>query len=193
MDEHEESRQLVAGILAGETDRFQVIIERHQKLVAHIVFRMVKNQVDREDLCQDVFVKVYQNLASFKFGSKLSTWIATIAYNTSVNYLEKKKMPLYDDIAGDDNPMERVASDDSSPQDDAEAAVLGEIIRSEIAGLPAQYRTILALYHLEDLSYREISDITRLPDGTVKSHLFRARKLLKDKLMAKYSQEDLCQ
>ncbi|MEW6412890.1 MAG: sigma-70 family RNA polymerase sigma factor [Candidatus Zixiibacteriota bacterium] len=193
MEDHEESRQLVASILAGDTDLFQAIIEQHQKLVAHIVFRMVENRSDREDVCQDVFVKVYRKLASFSFNSKLSTWIATIAYNTCVNYLEKKKVPLYDDVMADESPMERVASEDSSPYEKAEAAVLGDIIRSEIAGLPAQYRMILALYHLEDLSYKEISDITRLPDGTVKSHLFRARKLLKDRLMVKYSQEDLCQ
>lgn len=192
MEEREESRQLVAGIIAGETDKFQILIERYQKLVAHIVFRMVAKEADREDVCQDVFVKVYQNLATFQFGSKLSTWIATIAYNTSLNFLEKKKVPLYDDLAPSETGMERMPSDESLPDEDLEAKDISGLLREEIMNLPVQYRTILALYHLEEMSYKEISAITKLPDGTVKSHLFRARKLLKEKLLAKYSQEDLC-
>lgn len=192
MEERQESKQLVASIIAGQTDQFQTLIERYQKLVAHIVFRMVSGEADREDICQEVFVKVYQNLGSFKFGSKLSTWIATIAYNTSLNYLEKKKVPLYDDLGPEESGLDRLPSDGKAPDEVFESKDISEILRKEIQSLPAQYRTILALYHLEEMSYKEISSITRLPDGTVKSHLFRARKLLKERLMTKYSQEDFC-
>jgi len=193
MENREELRQLVARILAGETREFKAIIERYQKLVAHIVFKMVTVEADREDICQDVFVKVFEKLDSFKFESKMSTWIATIAYNTSLNHLEKKKVPLLDDISEQEGSMERVAADSDDPETLMEAGNLSELLQREIMKLPAQYRTILSLYHLDEMSYKEISAITKLPDGTVKSHLFRARKLLKNRLMAKYRQEDLCQ
>ncbi len=75
------ARSLVNRIVAGNTRVFQTVIQEHQRLVSHIVFRMISNETDREDICQDVFMKVYQNLADFSFESKLSTWIAKIAYN----------------------------------------------------------------------------------------------------------------
>jgi RNA polymerase sigma factor (sigma-70 family) len=193
MEHREESKQLVARILAGHTEEFEAVIERYKKLVAHIVFKMVSIEADREDICQEVFVKVYQKLASFKFESKLSTWIATIAYNTSLNYLEKKKVPLVDDLMPNENGLERLRAEEYSPEDIAEMRNLSEVLIEEIDKLPVQYGTILVLYHLEEMPYRQISEITGMPDGTVKSHLFRARKLLKDRLLAKYKQEDLCQ
>lgn len=192
MEHREESRELVTRILAGNTDEFQTVIERYQKLVAHIVFKMVTIGADREDICQDVFVKVYQKLGSFKFESKLSTWIATIAYNTSLNYLEKKKVPLVDDLMPEENGLERLPTDLISPEDTTDNRNISEVLIEEIDQLPVQYGTILVLYHLEEMPYKEISNITGMPDGTVKSHLFRARKLLKDRLLAKYRQEDLC-
>ena len=193
MEQREESRQLVARILAGHTEEFETVIELYKKLVAHIVFKMVTIEADREDICQEVFVKVFQKLGSFKFESKLSTWIATIAYNTSLNYLEKKRVPLVDDLMPEENGLERLAVDTFSPEDCADRRNLSEVLIEEIDKLPVQYGTILVLYHLEEMPYREISEITGLPDGTVKSHLFRARKLLKDRLLAKYKMEDLCQ
>lgn len=192
MENREELKQLVARILAGETGEFRTIIERYQKLVAHVVFKMVTIEADREDICQDVFVKVFEKLGSFKFESKMSTWVATIAYNTSLNHLEKKKVPLLDDLS-EQGSLDRQAADCEDPASLLEAGNLSELLNKEIMKLPAQYRTILTLYHMDEMSYREISQITKLPDGTVKSHLFRARKLLKDRLMAKYRQEDLCQ
>ena len=192
MENREELRQLIGRIQAGNTDQFGEIIERYKKLVAHVVFKMVTVEADREDICQEVFVKVYQKLGSFRFQSKLSTWIATIAYNTSLNHLEKKKVPLLDDVAPQESPMERIAAEEGTPDETTENKDLSALLIEEIDRLPVQYGTILALYHLEDMSYKEISQITRIPDGTVKSHLFRARKLLKDRLLAKYKQEDLC-
>lgn len=182
----------MARILAGHTEEFEAVIERYKKLVAHIVFKMVTIEADREDICQEVFVKVFQKLGSFKFESKLSTWIATIAYNTSLNYLEKKRAPLVDDLMPEENGLERLAAETYSPEDCADRGNLSEILIEEIDKLPVQYGTVLVLYHLEEMPYREISEITGLPDGTVKSHLFRARKLLKDRLLAKYKMEDLC-
>lgn len=191
-----DSRLLVAEILDGNRQAFEEIIRRYQRLVSHMVFRMVSNGTDREDLCQEVFIKVYRNLGSFRFGSKLSTWIAQVAYNTCINHLEKKRLPLIDDVLGDEadgSALERQPDRAFAPDDYAERKDIGCRVRVEIAKLPAQYRAVLTMYHLDDMCYEEIVQVTGLPMGTVKSHLFRARKLLKERLTEKYVLEDIWQ
>ena len=97
-----DTKRLIDKILAGDNNAFKSLIEEYQRLVSHIVFRMINREADREDICQDIFIKVFQNLAEFKFESKLSTWIAKIAYNRCINFLEKKRIPLLDDFSPED-------------------------------------------------------------------------------------------
>jgi RNA polymerase sigma-70 factor (ECF subfamily) len=152
---------------------------------------LISNHADREDLCQDIFVKVYQNLGGFQFESKFSTWIAKIAYNTCLNYLKKKKVPLYEDLAPADDTIDNFESASQSADSFAISTDINARLQQEIESLPVQYRTILTLYHLDEMSYTEISEILGMPDGTVKNYLFRARKLLKERLNAKYEVEEL--
>ncbi len=187
-----DSELLVKKTLAGNKKAFESIIQQHQRLVSHVVFRMVQNPADREDVCQDVFLKVYEGLGGFKFESKLSTWIAKIAYNTCLNYLEKKTVPLFDDLTPEEQSLESFPSRVQGPDRIVEEKEASVLLRSEIDRMPVHYRTILTLYHLDQMSYKEIGETMDLPEGTVKSYLFRARRLLKDRLMAKYQREDLC-
>ncbi len=188
-----DSRQLVEKVLTGNPRAFQTFVDEYKNLVAHIVFRMIFTADVREDLCQDVFVKVYQNLYQFKFESKLSTWIARIAYNTCINYLEKKKAPLYDDLAPTNTSLDDFTDLSDMPDSLYETDNINEIVRKEIAQMPVKFRTILTLYHLDEMSYAEIGSITGLPEGTVKSYLFRARQFLKDRLIARYQPEEFYQ
>ncbi len=192
MDDKGRSERLIAGIVSGKADDFEAIIQDYQRLVSHMVFRMVDNSADREDLCQEVFVKVYRNLGSFQAKSKLSTWIARIAYNTCINYLEKKRVPLYGDMSAEEKGIDDEPGNLISPLESAGRAEVGSIVRKAINQLPPQYRTVVTLFHLEQMNYQEISQVMELPEGTLKSHLFRARKLLKSRLSARYCQEDLC-
>jgi len=184
-------RTLVNRVLSGNGNAFRELVTDYQRLVAHVVFRMVRNESDREDLCQEILVRVYQNLSGFEFKSKLSTWIARIAFNTCSNYLDKKKCPLYDDITPEDRSIEDVETYELGPEDFAISSDIADRVHEEIAELPVTYRTILTLYHLDEMTYREIGEITGLPDGTVKSYLFRARRLLRELLLKKYSVEEL--
>ena len=193
MDAKLDEKVLVSRILDGQVDEFQHIISNYQKLVWHMAARIVKSENDREDICQDVFVKVYKNLRSFKFESKLSTWIGRIAYNCSVNFVQKKKPELYEDISPEGVTLDSLESDFILPDSSAENNNVAKILNKEIMSLPMMYRTILTMFHLEEMTYNEIADITKLPEGTVKSHLFRARKELKKRLEVKYTKEDLCQ
>jgi len=179
-------------VLDGQVNDFQEIVIRYQKLVWHLIAKIVKSESDREDVCQDVFVKVYKNLRSFKFESKLSTWIGRIAYTSAINFIQKKKPELYEDITPEGVTLDSLAGTEVSPEQHAGSQNVNEIMKIEVMKLPLQYKTILTLYHLDEMNYNEIADVTKLPIGTVKSHLFRARKLLKDRLEKKYSKEDLC-
>src|SRR4030095_1635585 len=93
---------LVKAVLSGEAEAFKTLIRQYERLVLQIVFRMVKREVDREDLCQDIFLKVYDKLQGFRFGSKLSTWIGSIAYNTCVNHLRKNRISLLGEYEHED-------------------------------------------------------------------------------------------
>lgn len=188
-----DTKPLIEKSLAGDRNAFKTIIEANQRLVMHVVYKMVSNFSDVEDICQDVFVKVYQNLAGFQYNSKLSTWIAKIAYNTTINFLEKKKVPLFDDFSPEEVTLDHLSGNGTAPDDFSEKGELSSILQYQIDHLPAQFRTILTLYHLDEMSYKEIGEIMDLPEGTVKSYLFRARKLLKDKLMSKYEVKELIQ
>jgi len=198
----DQERPLVEKILNGDLQAFQQFIEKYQRLVTHMVFRMILNESDREEICQDVFLKIYQNLAKFQFQSKLSTWISKITYNTCINYLQKKKALLYDDLTIRENESDSAVFDSRPsnldslkgefplPDESAISQEVSEMLYVELNSLPAQYRTIITLYHLENLSYDEIGEITGMPMGTVKNYLFRARKLLKDKLLEKYAEQE---
>ncbi|MDH4158326.1 MAG: sigma-70 family RNA polymerase sigma factor [candidate division Zixibacteria bacterium] len=184
--------ELVKRVVAGDLAAYETFVKRFQRLVGHIVFRMVDNQADREDIAQDVFVKIYQNLPGFQFECKVSTWIGKITFNTCANYLAKKKTPLLGDLGPKEATADDFTDDRARPDEMVEANDISSHLRREIAGLPVVYRTVLTFYHLEEMTYGEIARIMDLPMNTVKSHLFRARKALKERLMSKFLLEDLC-
>lgn len=190
-------RYLLEKVLDGDHSAFSIIIRNTERLVAQIVFKMISNTEDRKDISQDIYLKTFKNLKQFKFQSKLSTWIGQIAYNTCLNYLEKKKMVLLDYNFSDETQeevLEKLAqqiNSDNETEKQIFQKELSEILTTEIEKLPPIYKVILNLYHQEELSYSEISQITQLPEGTVKNYLFRARKTLKISLLLTRKREEL--
>ncbi|MCA9730669.1 MAG: sigma-70 family RNA polymerase sigma factor [Deferribacteres bacterium] len=182
---------LISRILEGETRLFLILVNDHKRLVSRIVWKMVNKSSEREDICQDVFFKIYKSLAKFKFESKLSTWIAQITYNTCLNYIDKKNPELYEDFLISEEHTDIFRSEESNAIQLLENKDTADRLRNELNRLPEQLRTALALFHLEEMKYEEISTIMGLPLGTVKSHIFRARKILKEKLEQNYKQEEL--
>jgi RNA polymerase sigma-70 factor (ECF subfamily) len=166
-----------------------LLIRAHERLVAHMVGRLVKSEQDREELCQDVFLRVHEKLGEFNFNSKLSTWIATIAYRHAINHIRKKKMS-FTDIPDEDAFTKRFI-EISTPETIAEESDLDGFVQRLVDELPPQYRIVLTLYHLEGMSYPEIGEVTKMPEGTVKSYLFRARNLLKEKVKSYLGKEEL--
>ncbi len=179
-------------VLTGDRAAFAVIVEGHRRLVYQIVSRMIVGETDREDLCQEVFVKVYQNLARFQGQAKFSTWVAKITCNTCLHFLEKKRPELYDDLSDGESTIEDHAADLPSPADFTQQRDMAIRISEEIDRLPVHLGIVVTLYHLHGMAYTEISEILGLPDGTVKSHLFRGRELLKKQILARFNREELC-
>jgi len=191
---------LVGKVLGGEPNAFVTVIRNTERLVTQIIFKMINNTEDRKDIAQDIYLKAFKSLPGFRYQSKLSTWIAQIAYNTCLTYLERKKLVLLDQNQENNDPDEEsleLANKKSvvhlfnSTENDIFQRELNEILKSEIERLSPLHRTLITLYHNEELSYEEIARITQLPEGTVKSYLFRARRSLKDNLLRKYKKEEL--
>jgi RNA polymerase sigma factor (sigma-70 family) len=172
--------EIISRIVNGDVTAFKILVKQYEKLVTYMINRLVQNNEDTQDLCQEVFIKIYKHLSGFKFQSKLSTWIAQIAYGTAINHLKKVsgKRYLTDDIADFENYHK--TTDD--PESILTKKNTSAFIQQQIEKLPVHYRTVLTLYHLNEFSYQEIEEITGMPEGTVKNYLFRARKLLKEKL-----------
>ncbi|OJV22559.1 MAG: RNA polymerase subunit sigma-24 [Dyadobacter sp. 50-39] len=186
-------RLLVERVLHGNTRAFGAIIKRTEGLITQIVFRMIADKEQRADVAQDIYLKVFQKLASFRFESKLSTWIARIAYNTCINQLDKNKtagLTTYYDVPAESeddhfSTLDQIA-DLADPESDLFQTELTALLQSEIERLPAVYKLLITLYHQQELSYGEIGQIVALPEGTIKSYLFRARKMLKERLQIIY-------
>nr|WP_295926369.1 sigma-70 family RNA polymerase sigma factor [uncultured Dyadobacter sp.] len=184
-------RILVERVLSGNTRAFGMIIKHTENLVAQIVFKMISDREERGDLAQDIYVKVFQKLNTFRFQAKLSTWVARIAYNTCINHLEKNRSSPFqnlDDFCNDDQTGHIQQYDDTN--DTEQELIRNEfdaILQLELEKLPPIYKLLVTLYHHQELSYSEIAQIVDFPEGTVKSYLFRARKRLREQLEVIYN------
>lgn len=173
--------ELVEQVLNGNNNAFRFLVSKHERLVVHIVGRVVQQHADAEDICQEVFIKVFRKLKRFRGESKLSTWIATIAYNTSISHIRTKKRWGENSLDDEEMNLNWEKGNIYTPQI-LEKEEAKKYLLQLIELLPANYRTVLTLFHLEEFSYKEIEEITGMPEGTIKSYLSRARKLLKEKM-----------
>lgn len=173
--------ELVRQVLNGNNHAFRFLVSKYQRLVLHIVGRVVLQNDEVEDICQEVFIKVFRKMKRFRGESKLSTWIATIAYNTAITHFRKRSRR--GEVSYDEQPrLIGMEKDTGSNQKIVEKEEARKYLLKLIGALPVNYRTVLTLYHLEEFSYREIEEITGMPEGTIKSYLSRARKMLKGKI-----------
>lgn len=184
-DDHFTDRALIKAASNGDMRAFGSIIEKTEGLVTQIIFKMVLNSADRKDMLQEVYLKIFKNLPTFKFQAKLSTWAASITYHTCFDYLKRKRLVLLEDYAA----HELVVSGET--ERGLMNSELSLILSMAMERLSPVYQTLITLYHHEELSYEEITEVTGLPAGTVKNYLFRARAALKQSVLKNYKREEL--
>lgn len=167
---------LIKSALAGNSKSFESLMEFYRKRVAALGMSFFRNPDDTDDFVQEVFVKVYINLSKFKFNASFGTWITKIAYNSAVNSVTRRQeyVPLANE--------ELLQSKDRSPEDEEIRKITLDVIRSSVATLPENYGICVEMYFFHGLKYDEISEITGFPVNTIKSHIFRAKKILAEKL-----------
>lgn len=178
--------QLVTLILNGRTESFQILVERYQKQVFSLAYRLCGDYDEAQDLAQEAFIRIYNELSRYDLSRPFFPWMYRVAHNVCVNQLQKRPR--------DTSPLDEVydLSDESSPELRPEEALARQerihTVREAIAALPENYRLPLVLKYLRHLSYQEIADQLELPLSTVETRLFRARNMLK-KALAGYMDE----
>lgn len=179
-------RALVEAVLAGAPGAFERLVREYQGLCWHIINRMVRQPDDTRELCQDTFLRVHQCLHQYRFESALKSWIGQVAYSVAKRHLERKRIPLVEAVDDEDGySLLDSISDDFDLETASADAEIAAGLHAAIESLPPLQRTLLTLYHLDEVPIVEIARITGLAEGTIKSHLFRSRAKLRECLQTR--------
>jgi len=171
----DDDRMIVAQIISGQKGLFRLLIKRYERVVFGMGKSFFRNAEDASDFTQEVFLKVFCNLANFEGRSRFSTWLYKIAYNTAINGVTRKKE--YRSLA-----EEEVVINGDTPEKNLLRALAIDAVLEAIRELPERFRVCVDLYFFYNRSYNEIETITGYPVNTIKSHVFRAKKILRGKL-----------
>jgi RNA polymerase sigma-70 factor (ECF subfamily) len=168
---------LIERVKKGDCDAFNPLVERYKLLLYRLMYRIVYNRDDAEDLVEEAFIKAYKSISRYEIGRSFYAWISRIAVNNAINYLKKEKKNMTQPIEWSEHTLE---AQKGNPVEMTKHKLLKEKIGVAIAKLPEDYRTILVLRVEEEYSYEEIGKILKIPKGTVMSKLARARQKLKE-------------
>jgi len=179
-------KRKIRQVIKGDQNAFNDIVELYKDKVYQICYRMLGSKHEAEDVAQEVFIRAYTNILSYKQERKFSSWLFRIATNLCIDRIRKKKPDYYLDaeISGTDGltMYSTIAIDEKLPDTKVEELELQEIIHRAILRLPEKYRVVIVLKYIEELSLNEISDILDMPLGTVKTRIHRGREALRKQL-----------
>lgn len=173
---------LIAASKQGDQDAFAQLVQRYQRRVFNLVFRMLQQYEEANEITQETFLAAWQGLPSFRGDARFPTWLYRIAYNCSLKQLEQRKRDKA--LQAMLQAEQAVECTDKRADAELEAHDRRVLIQESLSHLPAKYRVVLILRHLQEMSYEEMAEILTMPIGTIKTHLFRARNLLKERLQA---------
>jgi RNA polymerase sigma-70 factor, ECF subfamily len=173
---------LVEETRKGNKKSFELLVIKYQRQIFSVIFQLTKDREVVAELAQDSFFKAFRAIDSFKGKSSFYTWLRRIAINNSLNYLSAREYTSRDTEPQDTHF--RKCSDDKfgTPEKNVLSSEMSLMVRGALEALPDRLRTILIMREFEEMSYEEIADILKCPVGTVRSRLFHARSLLKEKL-----------
>ena len=182
--------EVVVRAQKGSEKAYRELLDRYQRPVFSLIYRMVRDREQAEDLAQETFVRVFNHIDRYDPAYKFSSWIFKIATNLTIDWMRKKEVPTVsidgsryattsDEIEASTITVE---SKDETPEELLIARELGDEIERAIGRLRPEYKTAILLRHVEDKPYEEIAQIMSLPLGTVKTYIHRGRKELQEML-----------
>ena len=171
----DEDKVIASQVAAGQKELFRLLVKRHEQAVYGMGMSFFRNTEDASDFTQEVFLKTFRNLSNFEGRSRFSTWLYKVAYNTAINNITRKKD--YYSLVEDE-----IIPDNDTPERKLLRNIARDAVREAITELPERFRICVDLFFFYDRSYQEIEAITGYPVNTIKSHVFRAKKLLRGKL-----------
>lgn len=177
-----EDFRVVREAIAGDQAAYKFLVRKYHDAIHNLVYKMVPDKSDVDDLTQEAFIKAFNSIKSFNFEFAFSTWLYKIATNNCIDYLRKKKIRTF----SIDKPIETKDGEiefeipDSTYQPDKDVVTIQrrQIIEEAVSHLPEKYRRVIIMRHQEEKSYEEIAEALDMPLGTVKAHIFRAREVL---------------
>ena len=178
---------MVAAVLNGDPEAYRVLVERYERRIYHVVYGMVRSSEDAHDLAQDAFIKAFQNLHRFRLESKFYTWLCRIAMNVTIDHLRKQKHRRHSEFddsrgGGSGGQVVRLHSAPDDPVANVAQSRMFKTIMDAVDTLPDDQKQVLVLRELEEMPYKEIAEILGIPEGTVMSRLYYARRRLQELL-----------
>lgn len=181
--------ELIALCKRGDRDAFNKIMEKHQNTMFGMAYNLLSDYHDAEDAVQDTFIKAYRSISSFKGQSAFTTWLYVICKNSCNDILRRRQkhsaVMSIDADESENSPIRELKSEELSPEEHMELSETQTAVKEAIDALKQEYKEVLILSDMREMSYDEISAILKIPTGTVKSRLNRARTALRKKLSDK--------
>jgi len=178
----QDDAQYVKASQQGNQDAFAFLVQKHQRLVFNMVLRMLQDYEEASEMTQEAFFAAWQGLPSFRGEARFATWLYRIAYNCALKQLERRKRERSLQAAMEAEHILEEVNKQQRAEVILELRARQAIVREQIEKLPSKYRMVLILRHLQEMTYEEMADFLSIPIGTIKTHLFRARHLLKERL-----------
>ena len=190
-ESRKEDALFIQAALRGNQSAYEKLMKKYHDQIANLIFRIIHRREQVEDLTQEVFIKAFASLKSFNEEFAFSTWLYKIATNSSIDYIRKKKLSTFSidkPISMEDGESTYELPDSTyEPDKHIIQKQRVKLIQEAIEQLPPKYKRVITLRHTEERDYSEIAKILKLPIGTVKAHIFRARELLNKYLHEKIS------
>lgn len=175
-------QELVQKTLDGDMDSFSVLVERYQKQIYSLTYRLTNDPEDAQDLAQEVFIHIYKVLGKYDQERKFFSWMYKVATNVCYNALRRGKNEQTVALEKVIEMIPLISSSETHPEEYFQRRETQEIVRNAVAELPDKYRLPLVLRYLEDLTYKEIAEYMDLPVTTIETRLYRGKSMLQKKL-----------
>jgi RNA polymerase sigma-70 factor, ECF subfamily len=183
----QDDAQLVKASQQGDQDAFALLVQRHQRRVFNLVLRMLQDYEDASEVTQEAFLAAWQGLPSFRGEARFATWLYRIAYHCCLRQLERRKRERNLQATIQAEQILEGMYKEEQVEDILELRDRQAVVREQLEQMPARYRSVLILRHLQEMTYEEMAAVLSMPIGTIKTHLFRARHLLKERLYNAFS------